>query len=133
MTPIKLKRKIAAVGATLALSLGAVATVAEPAAAGKLVEPGSATAGMLYYQATFTLSGSGTTNGWSKGTIKIYGYLYQPNNSLDRAYTNTCANSTWCTLPTFAFCPAIPGVWRYVVTGNGPGGSDSDTAVATVL
>ncbi|MFC4148043.1 hypothetical protein ACFO0M_17445 [Micromonospora mangrovi] len=87
---------------------------------------------MLFYPSSFTLSGSGTTNGWSRGTIAIHGYLYQPSGALDRQYDNSCANSTYCTLPTWSFCPAIPGLWRYVVRGSGPGGTASDSATAIV-
>jgi hypothetical protein len=133
MTPVPLKRRIATAFATLALLVAASAACPQSAVAAPLVEPGSTVAGMLYYGTTLTLSGSGVTNGWSKGSINIHGYLYQPNGSKDREYHNSCSNSTYCTLPTWSFCPGIPGVWRYVVTGNGPGGSDTDQAVATVL
>ncbi|MEU7570366.1 hypothetical protein [Micromonospora sp. NPDC049240] len=132
MTPTRLRNKIVAAGATLALSAAAL-VAAQPAIAEPAVTPGSTTAGMIYYRATFTLSGSGVTNGWSPGTIYIHGYLYQPSGALDRQYDNQCNNSTYCELPTWSFCPAIPGVWRWSVRGSGPGGSASDSAVATVL
>ncbi|MDG4801698.1 hypothetical protein [Micromonospora sp. WMMD980] len=131
MTPTNLRKKIVAAGATLALSAAGIAATAQPAAAQPSVTPGSTVAGMTYTAGV--LSGSGTTNGWSKGHIYIHGYRYQPNGALDGQYDNDCTNSTYCTLPTWAFCPVVPGTWRWVVRGSGPGGSASDSSYAVVV
>lgn len=128
-----LRKRVISAAAVMMLSVAGVAGVAQPASAGPAVLPGEVIAGMLYYRATFTLSGSATTNGWSKGTIAIHGYLYQPNGTLDRRYDNECANSTWCSLATWSFCPAIPGTWLYSVVATGPGGTARDSASAVVF
>lgn len=73
----------------------------------------------LDYDGT-TLSATGTTNAWTRGTITISAELWN-GIELYWSYTNKCYNSTSCTIPTiFQICPAPGQVWQLYVYAYGP-------------
>jgi hypothetical protein len=67
---------------------------------------------------------TGVTTGWSRGTIKIFGILYRPNNTKAGDDGATCLNSSACTFPThWTDCTCVHGTWQLYVDGEGPGGA----------
>lgn len=87
---------------------------------------GTTSAVMNYNRTTHRLSGTASTVGWSRGTIRIVGQLRGPDSALIYSRENTCSNSTSCTLPTWSRRPIQQGTYEWWVRGSGPGGSDID-------
>jgi len=95
--------------------------------------PGESTQGFLS-QSGGTVSWTSVTVGWNKGTIRIDGYLYAPDNSLVGQDGYTCLRSTSCTYPThYTGCTCIHGTWQLYTYTSGPGGSGSDAHRADLV
>jgi hypothetical protein len=136
------RRKALTAFVVLVMSFVGTFVVAQPVHAnhgrlGPQYIPGTTTAFLLWEPSTALLSGTGNTVGWSTGTIKIKGTLYH-NNVISTSGTYpadgsylTCLNTTYCTLPSWMFCP-VSGTWLYRVIGTGPGGSDTSTRTVII-
>ena len=107
-------------------SAPAAVVVPEKPASGHVVKPldwqGDHTGSFMSWNYP-TLAFSGNTVGWPRGNITLVGYLYAPNGAQTR-YENYCENSTYCNLASVQICPAIPGVWKFLVSAYTPFGSD---------
>lgn len=94
--------------------------------------PPDATRAYVFYEPrTTTMSATGSTAGWRSGHISIRATLTAPNGYVQWSRGNDCDNMTYCTLPTYTFCPSQRGKWTMYVIAYGPGGSEDavDTAI----
>lgn len=102
--------------------------LAELSSALDIQATGTTHAAMTYSRSEHRLSGTASTVGWSRGTIRIEGVLRGPDSRVIYSRENTCSNSTFCTLPTWSRRPIQQGTYEWWVRGTGPGGSDTDVA-----
>ncbi|TDV35319.1 hypothetical protein [Actinophytocola oryzae] len=78
-----------------------------------------ATAMLTYDSGSDTISATGNTTGWPRGTIDVVGDIYCDGQVVHRQ-ENTCRSATACTLPTWSTTPDPGTRWEHVVTGSGP-------------
>lgn len=121
----------------LVAMLAALTLVASPAVAstgGDSPPPpdaGGTRAWLVYIPSTTTMTATGNTSGWSRGHITIYGELRAPNGAIQWERENECWD-TYCSIPSYTFCPAVHGRWTMRVIAYGPGGRGEDIAEAYV-
>jgi hypothetical protein len=120
---LKLGTAVLAAAAIVVGLAGSPASAATSSAPATKAATGTTTAFLTY--SGITLHASGNTVGWARGTITVHAMLFS-GSSLEWDRSNTCTNSTSCTVPSFIICPRPGTVWELYVYGRRGTQEDND-------